>query len=275
MLTPDYLVLGHISRDITASGTRLGGSAAYAALTAKALGLRAAMVTAYGQDVDLTVFDGIEIASLGSPHTTTFSLVENADGRRLRIRARALPIQPIQIPAAWERTPLVHFAPIAQEIDPALMNHFAGRFVGVTPQGWLRGWNALGNVLPANWPDAAVVLPRATATVLSIEDLGRDETRIPALTALARLLVVTRGADGATVYWREQQRHFPAPQVAVVDTTGAGDIFAAAFFVRLYHTRDPWEAARFAVALASASVTRQGLASVPTADEIRQALARA
>jgi sugar/nucleoside kinase (ribokinase family) len=53
-----------------------------------------------------------------------------------------------------------------------------------------------------------------------------------------------------------------------VDPTGAGDIFAAAFFARLYTTRDPWEAGRFATHLAAFSVTRHGLEGVPTREEI-------
>jgi sugar/nucleoside kinase (ribokinase family) len=53
-----------------------------------------------------------------------------------------------------------------------------------------------------------------------------------------------------------------------VDATGAGDIFTAGFFVRLYQTRDPWEAARFATHLAAYSVTRRGLHGIPTHAEI-------
>jgi sugar/nucleoside kinase (ribokinase family) len=53
-----------------------------------------------------------------------------------------------------------------------------------------------------------------------------------------------------------------------VDATGAGDIFAAAFFIRLFKTRDPWEAARFATLIASRSVTRIGLNGIPTQSEI-------
>ena len=57
-----------------------------------------------------------------------------------------------------------------------------------------------------------------------------------------------------------------------VDATGAGDIFATAFFARLYATRDPWEAARFATHLAAFSVTRSGLDSIPTQEEIQECL---
>jgi len=42
----DYLVIGHIACDLTPAGPRLGGTAAYAALTARALGLRVGVVTA-------------------------------------------------------------------------------------------------------------------------------------------------------------------------------------------------------------------------------------
>jgi sugar/nucleoside kinase (ribokinase family) len=57
-----------------------------------------------------------------------------------------------------------------------------------------------------------------------------------------------------------------------VDPTGAGDIFAAAFFARLYATRDPWEAARFAVQMSAISVTRPGIAGVPTHEEYQSCL---
>jgi sugar/nucleoside kinase (ribokinase family) len=57
-----------------------------------------------------------------------------------------------------------------------------------------------------------------------------------------------------------------------VDPTGAGDIFAAAFFTRLLKTRDPWEAARFATLLASYSVSRVGLQGIPTVKEIEECM---
>ena len=56
---------------------------------------------------------------------------------------------------------------------------------------------------------------------------------------------------GARLYWNGDVRRFRPPSVKEVDATGAGDIFAAAFFTRLYITRDPWEAARFATPLSA------------------------
>ena len=53
-----------------------------------------------------------------------------------------------------------------------------------------------------------------------------------------------------------------------MDPTGAGDLFAGAFFVHYQQSGDPGDAARFAVWLASHSVTRTGLDGLPTPAEI-------
>jgi sugar/nucleoside kinase (ribokinase family) len=74
------------------------------------------------------------------------------------------------------------------------------------------------------------------------------------------------------LYWHGDRRRFRAPKMDEVDSTGAGDIYAAAFFTRMYTTRDPWEAARFATQFASYSVTRLGLESIPTQSEIQACL---
>jgi sugar/nucleoside kinase (ribokinase family) len=104
--------------------------------------------------------------------------------------------------------------------------------------------------------------------VLSVDDLENDENRIDETAALCRILAVTEGRHGSRLYWNGDVRRFRPPRVKVVDETGAGDIFAACFFARLYTTRDPWEAARFATQLSAISVTRPGLAGIPTPDEI-------
>ena len=113
------------------------------------------------------------------------------------------------------------------------------------------------------------MLAKAGAVVLSVEDVGGDEDQIEAMAAVCRVLAVTEGPAGARLYWHGDLRRFRAPKIKEVDATGAGDIFAAAFFWRLYITRDPWAAARFATHLASFSVGRIGLEGIPTRQEIQ------
>jgi sugar/nucleoside kinase (ribokinase family) len=123
-----------------------------------------------------------------------------------------------------------------------------------------------------NWENAESALGRAHAIVISREDVNGDDEMIEHIAHQTRLLAVTEGASGCVLYWNGDRRRFNAPQVDEVDATGAGDIFAAAFFIRLLNTRDPWEAARFATLLASHSVTRVGLEGIPNAREIEASL---
>jgi sugar/nucleoside kinase (ribokinase family) len=174
------------------------------------------------------------------------------------------------IPIEWLRSPIVHLAPMAQEVDPTLASDFGGAFVGVTPQGWLREWDEQGRVRndPAVWTSAEQVLGQANAVVTSLEDLQGDWAVAERWARWGRTLVVTRGAEGCTVFVKgEGARDFLAPRVEQVDPTGAGDIFAAAFFVNYYETGDPWASARFANQVGALSVTRVGLEGVPTREE--------
>lgn len=267
----DYLVIGHVARDLTPDGPVLGGTVSYAGLTAAALGLRVGVLTAAAADQDLSALDGLHVERLDSPDTTTFENIYADGARRQVLHARARRLGPGDVPPRWRTPRIVHLGPIADEVDPELVAAFPAALVGLTPQGWMRAWDADGRVHDAPWTSAARLLPAAGAVVLSLDDVGGDEHRIDDMAGQCRLLVVTEGPRGARVYWNRDLRRLPAPAVEEVDPTGCGDIFAAAFFVRLYQTRDPWEAARFANALAAAGVTRRGLEGAPTAADLAAA----
>jgi sugar/nucleoside kinase (ribokinase family) len=264
----DYLVIGHLAQDLTPQGPKLGGTAAYAALTARAIGLRVGIVTALGPEASVGSLKGIQMVSLPSEKSTTFENITTPDGRKQYIHSLASSIDIRQVPESWRRTPIIHLGPIAQEVEPNLVRYFPDSFLGITPQGWLRDWNKEGKVFPGEWPEASFVLQKASAAVLSIEDVQGNEERIEEMVSSVRTLVVTEGSAGARVYWNGDLRYFPPPLVEEIDSTGAGDIFAAAFFIRLNTTHDPWEAAQFATYLAANSVTRPGLQGVPTPQEV-------
>jgi len=268
----DYLVVGHITRDLTPQGARIGGTVTYAALTASALGLRTGIVTSWGEEVELESLRSVPIANLPSEHTTTFENIETPDGRRQTISYQASSLDFHHIPDPWRKATIVHLGPVANEIEPGIVRNFPTALIGVTPQGWFRTWDRQGQVGIGEWMEASFVLERSGAAVISMEDVGGDELRIEELATACRVLAVTEGQHGVRIYWNGDVRRFRPPEVEVVDTTGAGDIFAAAFFTRLYTTRDPWEAARFATQLSALSVTRAGLDAIPTQDEILESM---
>ena len=123
----------------------------------------------------------------------------------------------------------------------------------------MRQWDENGRIQACELANAEKVLPLVAAVILSREDLPYPEALDPLLRA-SRLLVLTEGARGFTVYFDGESRQIPAPQVTEVQQTGAGDVFAAAFLTRLYQTNgNPWEAARYANEIAARSVTQIGL----------------
>ena len=268
----DYLVVGHITRDLTEEGPRIGGTVAYAGLTARALGLRVGIVTSWGEEDTLGPLGDIPIANLAADKSTTFENLNAPDGRVQIIHSVASRLDLHLIPETWRSAPIVHLGPVAQEVEPGLVRYFPASLICLTPQGWLRAWDQEGSVFPTEWPEAPFLLSQAGAVVISVEDVEGDESRIEEMASHCRVLAVTEAAEGARLYWHGDVRRFRRIAIKEVDPTGAGDIFAAAFFTRLHSTRDPWEAARFATNLSSFSVTRTGLDSIPTAAEIEESM---
>lgn len=266
----DYLVIGHVTRDRRpAGGVTGGGTAAYAALTARALGGRVGVVTSTGEDLHpADVLPGIEILHIPAPVTTTFENRYTSTGRVQMIRHVAAPLIPAVIPSTWRQTAIVHIGPVAQECDPELIALFPDAFVGLTPQGWMRGWDRQGTIHPVPWEHAERWLPHTDAVVLSEEDVRADPLCITRWAGHVPALAVTRGAEGCTVYGDGAPTEMPGFPAGEVDPTGAGDVFAAAFFHGLQRGWSAVQAARRANCLAAGSVTRAGLSAIPTAQEI-------
>ena len=268
----EYLVIGHVAHDLTADGWRLGGTVAYSALTARALGLKVGIITACGTDTNLQALGGVSMISLDSPHSTTFENIYTEQGRVQYLRARATRLDLTHVPDHWRSAPIVHLGPIANELEAVPPAGFSPTLLGITPQGWMRQWDKTGRVTRTEWKHSEPLLKTASAVVLSREDVNGDDELLERMAHQTKLLVVTEAQDGCVLYWHGDRRRFRAPEVHEVDATGAGDVFAAAFFVRLQKTRDPWEAARFATLIASRSITRVGLEGIPTPQDIEECL---
>ena len=259
----DYLLIGHVSTDLTPDGPKPGGAVTFASRVAHVLGYRTAVLTsaAPGYDLSQAFPPGVEVVSLPAEETTTFENVYTPEGdRQQTIYGQARPLTAADVPAAWRDARIVHLAPIAAEIDVNVAKIFPDSVIGMTPQGWLRGWDEEGGVFAQRAPFTREILPLMSAIVVSEEDLVSDD-QVPRALALGPLIVVTEGRKGCVVYHGDEVRHFAPPQVKAVDATGAGDTFATSFFIRLHQTRNPWEAARFANLLAAHSVTQPDAAS--------------
>jgi len=265
----DYLVIGVVCKDLRPDGFTVGGTATYSSLTARNLGARVGVITSAAPDFPLhETLAGVEVLCLPSAETTVFENIYVDGARRQVIRAVAERISSTAIPPAWRRSDIVHLGPLAQEFGADLAEGWGDALVALTPQGWMRRWDSTGRVFPCRWEGAEQLLRVSDVLILSEEDVGGDWSQIEVLAQWAKTMVVTSGWQGSTVFHQGETRHFPARPVREVDPTGAGDIFAAAYLIRLEETGDPWESARFANCVASLSVEKSGIASIPTSRQI-------
>jgi len=261
---PDFIVIGHVAKDIVPEGFAIGGTVSYASITARNLGKRAGVITCAEPDFPLEeALSGIEVVRLESPVTTTFHNIYLDGGREQFVKSVARKIRAQDIPPLWRETPVVLIGPIAQEVDEDVIPLFKHSLIGVTPQGWMRRWDENGKVHSIPWESAPRILPQVDVLVFSEEDIKGDLKLVEEYARLTRIVVLTQAWRGATVYCAGEKRHFPARRTLEVDPTGAGDVFAAAFLIRLHETDDPWEAARFANVVASFSIEKPGVAGIP------------
>lgn len=204
-------------------GRRVGGGAANTAIPLAFAGHAVTVVSAVGTDPEGSKIlarlseagvDTTQVMRRAGPSTRSLVVVE-PDGERTivnlhRCREEGPPRRLRTLPAdvIYVRSRDLDLAPIlASRLDSALV-------VAHVP------------------PDGAGVRP-AHVLVASAADLSDDERLAPWGTVRSAAgealgwIVVTRGPGGAEAHSADRRFHVPARDVATVDSTGAGDVFAA------------------------------------------------
>jgi 1D-myo-inositol 3-kinase len=267
-MQPDLLVVGHIVRDIVPGGWRAGGSVAYASAQAAALGLRVAAVTACGPELDpRTLVPGVEWQVRSDATSTVFENTYDSAGRRQRLLGQAGLLRFDDIPLEWRSAPAALLGPVFHDIDPALPAQLAadGRLVCICPQGWLRRREG-DRILPGHVVEAPEWC-RGDVLVVSEEDIDQQEA-VATWQAHVPVVVLTRGDKGCSVWTADGRRDYPSLAGTEIDSTGAGDVFAAALTVSLLARRTLEEAVYFASAAAALSIRAEGLDAIADAAAI-------
>ena len=275
----DLLLIGHVTRDLIGEDPqgpyRLGGTVSFAAITALRLGRQPTIITRASADTDLSELPaGVVLQVLPSATTTTFANIYTPQGRVQYCYTPADPIVAADIPLALRSPRAVLLGPLDNEIRADVASIFAqDTLVAAVPQGWMRRLDASGRVYPQEWGDADAILPHLGVLVLSLEDINYDLQRLDPFFHYISLIVVTEYRDGSTLYQRQpdgqiRETKIPPRPAHEVDPTGAGDIFATAFVIRLQETSDPVQAARFANITASFGVEHVGVAGIPNREQV-------
>ena len=272
---PDVLLLGHVTRDLVGetieSGYRLGGTVSFAAITSLRMGRRPTIITRAATPADLAELpDSVGRIVLPSAETSTFANIYTPTGRVQYLFARADDIRAADIPEGCRDARIVLLGPLVNEIGADIAPLFGEEtLVAAVPQGWMRRWDESGRVFAKRWESAPDILPFVDVLVASMEDIDFDLRRLTPLFQWVPLIVMTEYRDGSTIYQRQPDGSIEVTKIAPrpaseVDPTGAGDIFATAFIIRLQETGDPIESARFANVTASYGVEHLGVFGVPS-----------
>ncbi len=265
----DYTTVGHVTIDVLEDGSRRpGGTAFYSALQAARLGQRTLVLTqGVPSEIDALLApyrDELELIVLPAAATTVLRTAGFGVERSQALLAWAGPItQELELDTA-----ILHLAPVARESPSRWRGQAA--FVGLTPQGLARHWRQIGTPIVHVQADAAAgaLAERCDALVLSESERAFCAELIAAAGGAGALVAVTHGDAPVTilapaVHALADSDHahtrgditvdqVPVPSVPQpIDDLGAGDVFAAAFFIALSEALSPLEAARFASAAAA------------------------
>lgn len=245
---------------------RLGGggqSANFCAWTAS-LGEPVRLVTRLGNDerghklvADMEALSVDVCPVWGSEPTGAIAVIVGPDGQRAMAteRGASVALQPGDLRRSWfSDVKLIHVPAYSLFVEPLasatkaaieLVRHGGGMLA--IDLSSVAGLQAYGPARMAY--DLARLKPEVLfATAAEAETLG-----VP-LDFVAQVPIIKLGSAGCMVFGRL----IPAPPVAEVDPTGAGDAFAASFCSSWLRGATPVEAAQRAVFVAADAVTRTG-----------------
>jgi sugar/nucleoside kinase (ribokinase family) len=258
--------------------SRPGGSAFYSALQAARLGQRALIVTrGVAADIERLLEPyraEIELEILPAERTTTLqSTGEGATGtQRVLAWAGAIP-ENVSVDCS-----ILHLAPVARETPARWRGH--ADFIGLTPQGLIRAWSGPGGEVRPTPLDPSLMPEHCQAIVFNeserescawLIDAGAasDSTRGRSRPtgenrrmggARGAVVAITDAAAATALRLPEgSMARVDVPSIEeFVDDVGAGDVFAAAFFVALRDGAAPQAAATFANAAAAVRIAGLG-----------------
>ncbi|MCD6372800.1 MAG: carbohydrate kinase [Thermococcus sp.] len=223
------LVLGHLVKDIIVKGSdrrlRIGGGAYYSSLVLSRF-CEVEVWTSIGDDFPAEWLDdirsfGVDLKIFPSRSTTVYELRYTSPDRELFLRSVAEPLR--ELPRKGYE--MVIMNPVAGEIPPELVKEAVKRFplVSLDVQGFIRK-PLLGKVSQSTL-DASFLR--------SVKVVHADEKEASHLTGFSpgdvEVFLVSRGGEKGTAYFQGRPYEFEPVKADVVDTTGAGDVFLAAF----------------------------------------------
>jgi sugar/nucleoside kinase (ribokinase family) len=277
----DITVVGHFAIDSIFLPSRphpfvvLGGSVTYTSLVTKRLDATVSIISKVGGDFPEAYMwwlqqEGIDLSGvvkLETDRTTRFELKYSKDlsNRTLKLKSKASPINVSDLPHSL-RAKAIHVAPIAGEISYDVIAHLkkCTGILSLDPQGLLRSFDTAGNVTFRSSVGKRL-LGLVNVYKSSLDELSAATGQSDMHSAIKTIhdfgvetVIITLGIKGAVLsVGRTLYNIPPCNSVAVVDPTGAGDVFMGSFLTEYVRQKDSlWCAC---VGSAAASLVVEGI----------------
>jgi len=277
---PRFIIIGYANHDVNrfSDGTEqfcVGGGGYFAALAASRVVPDAALVTRVGEDfnlaplMDRVVSDAVSVIPGGktalslqnyhNPHDLTDRSIDLQPGVNPGITAS-------DIPDTWISNASVI---LVSTMMPAQQREIVEALVA-KKRAETRSLEGVSIRLPVIAVDSDLCWlkdeesareVRAMMRHADIAFMNRTEGEIlQDLIPQIPLVVLKRDSEGAELLVRGKRQVFvPAPEVSVVDVTGAGDVVAGTFLASLVSNHNPDASLIAAVQAASQSITKEGI----------------
>ena len=284
------ICFGEVLWDVLPSGKKLGGAPLNVSLRIQSLGNRALMISSIGKDPLGEEIAGAVKAHGGSLDHIQVTAKYPTSEVLVKLDTDGTASYEIKMPCAWDHIELLERDIEAVKASDALVY---GSLVTRSSRSRETLYALLEharykvfdvNLRPPHYKSEEIIRLIESADFVKfneeelLEICGHLEFRDPSIEACIRFvsgrtgtdqICVTRGKDGAILFYGNAFYYNPGYPVKVADTVGAGDSFLASIISQLLHGRKPQEAIDFACAVGSIVASRSGANPGVTTREIQ------
>lgn len=239
---------------------RYGGGVIYGGKTAVKLGIKTTVLTIGAMDIDPGIKElksqGIKVYKVSREKSNNFSNDYTGEKRRMFMRSFIdTPIKSTEIKWDLKKHNGVILFPLFNEINLDFLSAFSkSQLLFLDPQGFLKktgnkNQDGLYPIQKANLENIKSFANKIDILKLSSEDIeGNDEEKIRNLVKMGfPLVILTRGEKSTLLMGKNLPLvEVTTLKVKVLDSAGAGEIFAVAFMYKYFQTYDPVQSVKFA-----------------------------
>lgn len=279
----NIFIIGHLTKDVIKIDDKIqqqtvGGVPYYTGIALANLGVNIGIITkvAPKDQALLDIFEpypNIKLFHQNSTHTSTFEnsyYTTQPDKREQLVTAIASPFTKADIQQlSFDNTNYLHLGPLTpHDFEVSFFQTLAQQsqaLLSLDIQGLLRNVST-SKVILQDYAFKDAVLPYIHTLKADVQEAQLiTNTQTPQQAAQRFIehgikeVLITTGSKGSFLSTEEQEHHIPAyPVSKIVDTTGCGDTYLAAYLASRLKGEQPQKAAHFAAQIAAQKLTYFG-----------------